>query len=239
MKQLIILQVSLLAAFLWQKVEAQKVKFADNFSSKKSSGIPGKLPMPPAWKGKGTVGASPAKASNNKVANPAKRITSSVLTTKKRSDKKAARRVDALDSLVHAVKGNLQLPFAVCSIHQPYGQMDMGKYKLYNPGITFTSPAPVAARCCYDAVVENVVEVEGMYVVIASCKNIYFGYSNLEEVLVKKGESIKAGTPVGTLSMDETGNYTLLFLLQVAEKEKNPETWFSTALPGRTLKLPE
>jgi murein hydrolase activator len=105
----------------------------------------------------------------------------------------------------------------------------MGTYTLFNPGITFISAAPVAARCCYDAVVENVVEIEGMYVVIASCKNIYFGYSNLEEVFVKKGDSIKTGTPVGTVSMDETGNYTLLFLLQVGEKETNPQYWFTKA----------
>jgi hypothetical protein len=36
----------------------------------------------------------------------------------------------------------------------------MGSYTLFNPGITFVSPAPVAARACYDALVENVVKVE-------------------------------------------------------------------------------
>jgi hypothetical protein len=85
--------------------------------------------------------------------------------------------------------------------------------------------------------VENVVKVEDMYVVISSCKKIYFGYSNLEEVFVKKGDSIKTGMPLGTISIDETGNYSLLFLLQVAEKEKNPAYWFRQTITGNELKL--
>jgi hypothetical protein len=52
MKQMIILQVSLLAAFLLQEAAAQKVKFADNFSSKKITG--GAMPIAaPTLKGKG------------------------------------------------------------------------------------------------------------------------------------------------------------------------------------------
>jgi murein DD-endopeptidase MepM/ murein hydrolase activator NlpD len=239
MKQLIILQVSLLAAFLLQKVAAQKVRFADNFSSKKITDAiaPGNAPLLPALKGKGTAGGALVKKADKKSTNPGKKVTSPLLITAKRSNKKAVKKTEAPDSLVNAVKGNLQLPFAVCSIHQQFGQMNMGKYNLYNPGITFVSPAPVAARACYDAVVETVVKVEGMYVVIASCKKIYFGYSNLEEVFVKKGDSIKMGTPVGTISMDETGNYSLLFLLQVSEKEKNPAYWFRQTIPGNDLKL--
>ncbi len=229
MKQLIILQVSLLAAFLWQKAAAQKVKFADNFSSKKikAEAMPIAAPSLPALKGKGTAGGLLLKKTDKKSANPEKKVTSPLLITAKLSTKKAVKKPEAPDSLINAVKGNLQLPFTVCSVHQQYGEMNMGTYKLYNPGITFVSPAPVAARSCYDAVVENVVEVEGMYVVIASCKKIYFGYSNLEDVFVKKGDSIKAGTPVGTISMDETGNYSLLFLLQVGEKGTNPQYWFT------------
>jgi murein DD-endopeptidase MepM/ murein hydrolase activator NlpD len=228
MKQLIILQISLLAAFLWQKVAAQKLRFADNLSSKKftEAGAPGNLPLLPALKGKSTAGGVLFKKTDKKSASSGKKVTGPLLITAKQSTKKTIKKTEAPDSLVNAVKGNLQLPFTVCSIQQQYGQMDMGSYKLYNPGITFVSPAPVAARSCYDAIVENVVEVEGMYVVIASCKKIYFGYSNLEEVFVKKGDSIKMGTPVGTISMDETGNYTLLFLVQVAEKETNPHSWF-------------
>jgi hypothetical protein len=181
----------------------------------------------PALKGKGTAAGALVKKADKKLTNPGKKVTGPLLITAKRSHKKAIKKMEAPDSLVNAVKGNLQLPFAVCSVHQQYGQTDMGSYTLYNPGISFVSPAPVAARACYDAVVENVVEVEGMYVVIASCKKIYFGYSNLEEVFVKKGDSIKMGTPVGTISIDEFGNYTLLFLLQVAEKEANPHSWFN------------
>jgi murein DD-endopeptidase MepM/ murein hydrolase activator NlpD len=239
MKQLIILQISLLAAFLWQKAAAQKVRLADNFSSKKfaDAGAPGNAPLLTALKGKGTAAGALVKKADKKLSSPEKKVTSPLLITAKTGTKKATKKTAAPDSLVNAVKGNLQLPFAVCSIQQQFGQMDMGSYKLYNPGITFVSPAPVAARSCYDAVVENVVEVEGMYVVVASCKKIYFGYSNLDEVFVKKGDSIKTGTPVGTISIDETGNYSLLFLLQVGEKEKNPAYWFRQTIPGNELKL--
>jgi murein DD-endopeptidase MepM/ murein hydrolase activator NlpD len=230
MKQIIILQVSLLAAFLWQKATAQKVKFADNFSSKNFTDrlAPAIAPAPAALKGKGKAGGLLLKKADKKSAGSGKKVTSRVLTTARPVSQKTVKKAEAPDSLVNAVRGNLQLPFNVCSIHQQYGHMNMGTYKLYNPGITFVSPAPVAARACYDAVVENVVEAEGMYIVIASCKKIYFGYSNLEEVFVKKGDSIRTGAPVGTISMDETGNYTLLFLVQVAEKEANPYSWFNS-----------
>ncbi len=229
MKQLILLQVSLLAAFLLQKVAAQKLRLADNISSKKFTG--GAIPITasplPALKGKGSAGGLLLKKTDKKPYNPEKKVTGTLLITAKQGAVKTVKKREAPDSLLNTVRGKLQLPFAVCSIHQPFGQMDMGSYKLYNPGITFVSPAPVAARSCYDAVVETVVEVEGTYVVIASCKKIYFGYSNLEEVFVKKGDTIKTGTPVGTIGMDGLGNYTLLFLLQVQEKETNPHPWFN------------
>jgi murein DD-endopeptidase MepM/ murein hydrolase activator NlpD len=228
MKHTVILFTSFFTLLL-QKAIAQKVKFADNLSSKKKidGTVPIVAPTLNALKGKGNAVGALGKKADNKSANFGKKVTSPLLITTKQGNKKAVKKAEAPDSLVNAVKGNLQLPFSKSSIHQQYGKIDMGSYELYNPGITFVSPAPVAAKSCYDAVVESVVEVEGVYVVIASCKKIYFGYSNLEDVFVKKGDSIKMGTPVGTISMDETGNYSLLFLVQVAQKEANPYLWFN------------
>jgi murein DD-endopeptidase MepM/ murein hydrolase activator NlpD len=141
---------------------------------------------------------------------------------------KAAKKIkrNRLDSLASTMQAQLQWPFAQCNIAEPYGHIDMGSYTLYNPGLTFTSPAPVMALACYDAVVENIVLVEGHYVVLTSYNGIYFGYSHLEEVVVKKGDQLKKGNAIGTLAMDDTGNYSLLFLLQLKHKETNPHPWF-------------
>jgi murein DD-endopeptidase MepM/ murein hydrolase activator NlpD len=131
-----------------------------------------------------------------------------------------------LDSLASTLQAQLQWPFAQCSIAEPFGHIDMGSYTLYNPGLTLSSPAPVMAHACYDAVVENIVLIEGKYAVLASYNGIYFGYSHLDEAVVKKGDQLKKGDAIGTLALDETGNYSLLLLLQVSTKETNPYPWF-------------
>jgi murein DD-endopeptidase MepM/ murein hydrolase activator NlpD len=136
------------------------------------------------------------------------------------------RKMNRLDSLANALQAQLQWPFAQCSIAEPFGHIDMGNYTLYNPGLTLTSPAPVMAHACYDAVVENIVLIEGKYAVLASYNGIYFGYSHLDEAVVKKGDQLKKGDAIGTLALDETGNYSLLLLLQVSTKETNPYPWF-------------
>lgn len=132
------------------------------------------------------------------------------------------------DSLAHALQAQLQWPFAGCNIAEPFGHIDMGTYTLYNPGITLSSPAPVMANACYDAVVENVVLIEGKYVVLTSYNGLYLGYSHLDEVVVKKGDQLKKGDAIGTLAMDETGEYILLLLLQLNNRERDPYPWFES-----------
>ncbi len=177
----------------------------------------------------GVRGRVIVKRSKQPLVNPAKQVKVRLLpalTPPVHKNRKAT----APDSLVLLVKGMLELPCNGCSVTEPYGNNRHGSYALFNPGITFSSPAPVAALASYDAVVENVVKIENMYVVLASYKHLYFAYSNLEEVCVKKGEILTAGSPLGTLAMDENGNYTLLFLLSVREKEVNPAYWFNWSI---------
>jgi septal ring factor EnvC (AmiA/AmiB activator) len=230
MKQAIILLAGLFAILLVQKTTAQKIQFAGNLGTKKMPvAETATAPVLKGAKGKAATGLvlkKPAKA----MLNPSKKTTAKVV--KLTVSKKYRNKPGAPDSLINAVKGKLEFPFLICSISQEYGHKKKGTYTLFNPGITFVSAAPVTARSCYDAVVENVVEVEGMYVVIASCQKIYFGYSNLQEVFVQKGDSITTGAPVGIVSMDETGSYSLLFLLQVSQKETNPQYWFNKS-PGQ------
>ncbi len=130
------------------------------------------------------------------------------------------------DSLASAMQAQMQWPFAGCNIAEPFGHIDMGTYTIYNPGITLSSPAPVMASACYDAVVENILLIEGKYAVLTSYCGLYLGYSHLDEVVVKKGDHLKKGDAIGTLAMDETGNYSLLLLLQLNNKEKDPYPWF-------------
>jgi murein DD-endopeptidase MepM/ murein hydrolase activator NlpD len=132
------------------------------------------------------------------------------------------------DSLASAMQAQLQWPFAGCNIAEPFGHIDMGTYTIYNPGITLSSPAPVMANACYDAVVENIVLIEGKYAVLTSYNGLYLGYSHLDEVVVKKGDQLKKGAAIGTLALDETGNYTLLLLLQLNNKERDPYPWFES-----------
>jgi murein DD-endopeptidase MepM/ murein hydrolase activator NlpD len=132
------------------------------------------------------------------------------------------------DSLASAMQAQLQWPFAGCHIAEPFGHIDMGTYTIYNPGITLSSPAPVMANACYDAVVENIVLIEGKYAVLTSYNGLYLGYSHLDEVVVKKGDQLKKGAAIGTLALDETGSYSLLLLLQLNNKERDPYPWFES-----------
>jgi murein DD-endopeptidase MepM/ murein hydrolase activator NlpD len=215
MKQLLsILFVGLASHVAAQKMRQPVISISANMGK-------AKLPKP--------LAAKATKPNGPKLSVSArKRHTPPTVDKIKAAPIKAAKKIkrNRLDSLASAMQAQLQWPFAQCSITEPFGHIDMGSYTLYNPGLTFTSPAPVMAKACYDAVVENIVLVEGHYVVLAQYNGIYFGYSHLEEVVVKKGDQLKKGDAIGTLAMDEAGNYSLLFLLQLKHKETNPHPWF-------------
>lgn len=142
---------------------------------------------------------------------------------------KNSRRI-LIDSLVQLIKGRLQLPFYDCTLLESFGPINNGISTIYNPGITFSSPAPVTAKACYDGVVEQVVQIEGMKVVLVSNGPLYFGYSNLADVTVQRGDSITTGQPIGTLAQDDYGNYTLLFLLSIDNKDEDPAPWFDAII---------
>lgn len=134
------------------------------------------------------------------------------------------------NNIAVSMLGQLQWPLTVCDITEPFGYTDMGSYTLYNPGITLSSPAPVMAKACHQAVVENIVQVEDQYVVITSYNGLYFGYSNLSEVMVSKGHQLQKGDAIGTIGIDDSGRYSLLFLVQIGDKAVDPKPWFSGAV---------
>jgi murein DD-endopeptidase MepM/ murein hydrolase activator NlpD len=218
MKQLLsILFLGLASHVVAQKMRQPAIAVSANVGKAKS-------PKPLADKAAKPIGAKPLTPLHAKHIPPrVDKIKIATIKVVKKSKK------DKLDSLASALQAQLQWPFAQCSIAEPFGHIDMGSYTLYNPGLTLCSPAPVMAHACYDAVVENIVLVEGHYMVLASYNGIYFGYSHLEEVVVKKGDQLKTGDAIGTLALDETGKYSLLFLLQLKNRETNPHPWFDNA----------
>jgi murein DD-endopeptidase MepM/ murein hydrolase activator NlpD len=197
--------IAIILLLLGQYVSAQRAKqprMAKTAHGGNKALVPGRPAKPTA--------ARPVKQRPVFVAKPAK----------------PRQRPSAIDSLAALLKGNLQWPFASGNIAEPFGHADQGSYTLYNPGITFASPAPVMARACHEGTVTQVAQVAGKQLVITHRHGIYMGYYNLAEVVVQKGAVLKQGDAIGTLGEDGAGGYQLLFLLQLGHKTTDPTDWF-------------
>ncbi len=127
-------------------------------------------------------------------------------------------------------KGRLPSPVNKGSVVSTFGEHPHAEFqniKIKNNGIDITSASGSQAKVVFDGEVSSVLYIANLnYVVIVRHGDYLTVYSNLEEVSVKKGDRLKTGQALGTISTAQGENRSRLhFELWLGTIVQNPEGW--------------
>ena len=140
------------------------------------------------------------------------------------------------DSTVKLIKGNLLLPGKNCSIIMGYGRQETGPCVIQNPGITFKFENKCNIQAAWAGIVCRTVVIDSMNVVIIDCGGIFIAYSNIDKLIVKKGQHIKKGDFIGIVGKNfDDDDYVADVLISNFKGGLDPTEWFdwSKTKPGR------
>ncbi|MBI4778173.1 peptidoglycan DD-metalloendopeptidase family protein [Candidatus Desantisbacteria bacterium] len=135
-----------------------------------------------------------------------------------------------IDKKYYPEKGTFVWPVAGGRIIKEFGRYKSPKFDTYveNKGVDITAPSgqTVVAVKSGNVVYADWFKGYGMLVMVDHGNGIYSLYAHLANILVRKGQAINAGTPIGTVG--ETGFATepcLHFELRVDGQPVNPSGW--------------
>ena len=97
--------------------------------------------------------------------------------------------------------------------------------KTLNNGINISAPAGSPARAVFDGTVAQVIILtDNTYCVVIKHGTYLTGYSNMNSVEVRIGQTVHAGDVIGTPAV-KNGNALLHFELWKGSQKQNPEIW--------------
>ena len=129
-------------------------------------------------------------------------------------------------------KGKLPWPVERGVISSSYGKhtsVVSDKVTVTNNGIDIATTEGAQARAVFDGEVTSVTKLMGSNTVVIIRHGEYFTvYSNLENVMVKRGDKVKTKQNLGTVHTNKTENKTELhFELLKEQSRQNPANWLS------------
>lgn len=129
-------------------------------------------------------------------------------------------------------KGKLPWPVERGVIASSYGKHASSvssKVTVTNNGIDITTTDGAKARAVFDGEVASVTKLTGANTVVIIRHGEYFTvYSNLENVTVKRGDTVKTKQNIGTVHTNKTeGKTELHFELLKEQNRQNPANWLS------------
>ena len=129
-------------------------------------------------------------------------------------------------------KGKLPWPVERGVIASSYGKHASSvssKVTVTNNGIDITTTDGAKARAVFDGEVASVTKLTGANTVVIIRHGKYFTvYSNLENVTVKRGDTVKTKQNIGTVHTNKTeGKTELHFELLKEQNRQNPANWLS------------
>ena len=129
-------------------------------------------------------------------------------------------------------KGKLPWPVERGVISSSFGKhasVVSDKVTVTNNGIDIATTENAQARAVFDGEVASVTKLTGSNTVVILRHGEYFTvYSNLENVMVKRGDKVKTKQNIGTVHTNKTENKTELhFELLKEQSRQNPANWLS------------
>ena len=129
-------------------------------------------------------------------------------------------------------KGKLPWPVERGVIASSYGKHASSvssKVTVTNTGIDIATTDGAKARAVFDGEVASVTKLTGANTVVIIRHGEYFTvYSNLENVTVKRGDTVKTKQNIGTVHTNKTeGKTELHFELLKEQNRQNPANWLS------------
>lgn len=129
-------------------------------------------------------------------------------------------------------KGKLPWPVERGVISSSFGKhasVVSNKVTVTNNGIDIATTENAQARAVFDGEVASVVKLTGSNTVVILRHGEYFTvYSNLENVIVKRGDKVKTKQTLGTIHTNKTENKTELhFELLKEQNRQDPANWLS------------
>lgn len=127
-------------------------------------------------------------------------------------------------------KGRLPMPitssYLIVSNFGVQNVAGMKDVKLNNLGIDIQGEPGAQARCIFDGTVSTVFQQgKGQIGVLVRHGSYISVYCNLSSVSVKKGDDVKTGSVIGTISADDSGRTLLHFQLHKESQKLNPTDW--------------
>ena len=99
-----------------------------------------------------------------------------------------------------------------------------------NKGVTFNCDSSYLVFAVFKGEVILVTAYDSLYLVITKYGDYFIGYASLCNTIVKYGDMLKAGDPIGKMGFDLGGKYSLEMMLS-SKKEDDIELypWFKSA----------
>ena len=134
-----------------------------------------------------------------------------------------------LSNTFEANKGKLPWPVAEGIITGKHGEQPHPVLKgitIKNNGVDISTKKDAPVRAVYEGEVTGLATVPGFGKVVMIRHGEYLSvYSNLRDVLVKKGDKIKTKQNIGVVETDENGKTEVHFEIWKGSTLMNPETW--------------
>ncbi len=127
-------------------------------------------------------------------------------------------------------KGKLPVPITgpyhvVSDFGKRKGVLGKGNVLIDNGGIVIQGRAGAQARCVFEGTVTSVFRTDDYALVLVRHGKYISVYCQLDKIHVKSGDKVKAGTIIGDVAKDASGQTRLLFQLRNEKQKLNPQQW--------------
>jgi len=127
-------------------------------------------------------------------------------------------------------KGKITFPVEKGSVTHRFGRQPHPVFKNIvedNIGIKIAVSPGTKARCVFPGVVSSIQAINGTRTVVVKHGSYFTVYSNLASTLVKSGQQVSAGTPIGEIGSDFDDSITLDFQVWKGTDPVDPLGWVS------------
>ncbi len=104
-------------------------------------------------------------------------------------------------------------------------KLDVVGITIDNPGITIGSDIGNSVKAVFDGEVSSVTNIDNMQLVVVKHGAYFTTYSNLSNVTVSRGQSVRTGQVLGKVAANDEGVGAIDLIISNERGNMNPESW--------------